>query len=585
MKLFSKRGVQFRLVFTLGLMLVFLISGFLAVSYRDQNRRMVSESIRLLDNTALQLTDTIRLSAAQAYALAEWIANMPDVQKAFAQRNRDKLKELTLPIYLAVKQKANIDQFQFHTPPATSFLRLHLLEKFGDDLTAIRPGVVQANAQKKPVVGMDSGVAGIGIRGVTPMFCENQHIGTVEIGGALNDVFLKSFKETYGMDVSVIVRKKEGFSHLASTHKTEIPPDFHPLLDQVMKTGASLYHRPRIDGRTHITWLAPLKDFTGKTEGVIAIPRDMSPDLMRIRALLLQYLGMGVVLIGVFLLVMYGIIQRVLYRPMDRIVGSLSDGSAQVAAASGEISAASQSLAINASEQTGRMEESTHALTRMSDNLKNSSELTAGAEALMQQNIQKTVESLKAIVNLTQGMSQIEDDSEKIRQIVKAIQEIAFQTNLLALNAAVEAARAGEAGAGFGVVAEEVKKLASRSGQAARDTQELLEATITRVVHSVKAIQDVNSNFEDIVKSATVMGEKTQAITLSTKEQAGVMDSLGEAGKEIESITQSVAANAQQTASAAEELAAQAKWLDGIVGDLIVLLNGKSGRPAGSAAE
>ena len=115
--------------------------------------------------------------------------------------------------------------------------------------------------------------------------------------------------------------------------------------------------------------------------------------------------------------------------------------------------------------------------------------------------------------DLARNMGQIEADSDKTGKIIKTIDEIAFQTNLLALNAAVEAARAGEAGAGFAVVAEEVRNLAMRAAEAAKSTQTLLEGTIKQVKISAAAVRAMSEDFEGIVESATVMGEKTAAIT------------------------------------------------------------------------
>ena len=122
-----------------------------------------------------------------------------------------------------------------------------------------------------------------------------------------------------------------------------------------------------------------------------------------------------------------------------------------------------------------------------------------------------------SLLLLTGKMSQIEQDSDQIRQIIKTIDEIAFQTNLLALNAAVEAARAGEVGAGFAVVADEVRSLAIRATEAAQNTQDLLNFTIKRVGESAMAIKEVNMDFEGVIESATIMGEKRLRLRLPAK--------------------------------------------------------------------
>ncbi|HPN83636.1 MAG TPA: methyl-accepting chemotaxis protein, partial [Spirochaetota bacterium] len=145
--------------------------------------------------------------------------------------------------------------------------------------------------------------------------------------------------------------------------------------------------------------------------------------------------------------------------------------------------------------------------------------------------------------------------------IIRVIDEIAFQTNLLALNAAIEAARAGTAGAGFAVVADEVRSLALRTTEAAHDTQELLDGTVSRVSGAAQAIRNMNNQFSGIVESATVIGEKTQAITEASREEAVRVSHIAGAASDIEKVTQQVAGTAEETSATAEELSAHASVL------------------------
>lgn len=202
------------------------------------------------------------------------------------------------------------------------------------------------------------------------------------------------------------------------------------------------------------------------------------------------------------------------------------------------------------------------------------SELTSDAEQLMNENIEKSAHSMKALIELTQEMSQIEADSGQMGQIIKIIDEIAFQTNLLALNAAVEAARAGEAGAGFAVVAEEVRNLALRSTEAAKNTQQLLESTVERVAQAARSIKNINNGFEGIIESATAMGEKTALITRSSREQTRGIEQVGLATSKIDKITQDVAARSQESAATSEDLSARAAEMKIFVDDLLIIIEG-----------
>ena len=249
-------------------------------------------------------------------------------------------------------------------------------------------------------------------------------------------------------------------------------------------------------------------------------------------------------------LTLFASIKKFLIRPVNKVVRGMNEIAHQVASASGEISSTSQTLSDKATQQAAAIEETSAALEEMTAMSRETSELTLGAKDLMNKNIEKSAQSLKALIELTQEMGQIEADSGQMSQIIKTIDDIAFQTNLLALNAATEAARAGKAGAGFAVVADEVRNLAMRSTDAAKNTQNLLDTTARRVSQAVHSIKHVNGDFEGIIESATIMGEKTNAITEASREQARMIEQVSFAANEIDKVTQQIAASSQESASA-----------------------------------
>lgn len=264
-----------------------------------------------------------------------------------------------------------------------------------------------------------------------------------------------------------------------------------------------------------------------------------------------------------------------LNRVLKAITGSINEGASQVANAAQQISSSSQALAENASEQAATVEETSASIQEITASSSQTAEMTRGAEELMNQNIIKSGQSLKSIVEITSKINQIVADSDKIALIIKTIDQIAFQTNLLALNAAVEAARAGEAGAGFAVVADEVRNLAIRATEAAKTTQELLDETILRVGQISSSINDMNNNFEGIVESATVIGEKTTGITAASVEISKGLKQIATATSEIDKVTQEVASNSEESAASSEELSAQAEEMGVIVGELARMVYGK----------
>jgi len=286
----------------------------------------------------------------------------------------------------------------------------------------------------------------------------------------------------------------------------------------------------------------------------------------------------GIIISGVvffFAVIIYYGINRFVINPIERIAHQLHEAANEVDNGSSQIEQSSLMLAENASEQVSTLSEMSASLKHMTDQSIRTSELTDGAEFLMSENIRQSAKSLQSLIDLTKGMSTIESDSGKITQVIKIIDEIAFQTNLLALNAAVEAARAGEAGAGFAVVADEVRNLALRSTDSARNTQTLLDSTVERVVNASNAIKQINNDFEDIIESATSMGEKTFDITEATKKLAVSIKEITEASLEMEKTTQTVSTHAEESSAAASELSGQSSYLFEMIEELEVIIHGK----------
>ncbi len=270
------------------------------------------------------------------------------------------------------------------------------------------------------------------------------------------------------------------------------------------------------------------------------------------------------------------VIIRGIGKAMTLITDGIKESASQVAYASNEISRASLSLSESASEQAANAEETSASLEEMTAMSKTTDEMAMGSGKLMGENIEKSAQSLKSLVALTKNMTQIEQDSDQIRQIIKIIDSIAFQTNLLALNAAVEAARAGEAGAGFAVVADEVKNLAMRTTDAAKNTEKLLDATVDRISQSAEAIKGINTDFDGIVESATEMGDKISKIKNATEQLTKGIEQISTATLENDRAVQQVAATSEEAAATSSELASQTEDMELIVSELVKMVYGKT---------
>lgn len=250
---------------------------------------------------------------------------------------------------------------------------------------------------------------------------------------------------------------------------------------------------------------------------------------------------------------------------LDDSLGRVKTAAEQVSLASGQINAGSQTLSESASQQAASIEEVTSSLQEVAAMTKQNAENANEAHNLSKIAETTTAAGVESMMRLSEAIDRIKASSDSTAKIIKTIDEIAFQTNLLALNAAVEAARAGDAGKGFAVVAEEVRNLAMRSAEAAKNTASLIEESLNNSQGGVALNQEVLQKLNEINGQVSKVGSMMENIAQASEQQSQAVDQVNNIITQMNTVTQQVAANAEESAGGANELSRQSVELTSLV--------------------
>ncbi len=326
------------------------------------------------DQQELQQLEAILLSRLEnskqfALALAVEVANIPEVQQAFAQQDRDRLVELALPGYQELDRLYGIPQAQFHLPPATSFLRLHALDTYGDDLSAFRFTVLAANEQQQPIAGLEIGRGGLGMRGVAPVSYQGQHIGTFEYGLNVNREFLESMKAEFGVDAQILLRRQpaeiatieESISNSRGPTEdwllqasTLAQPLFAPAEEYVLIL-QNRSHVARVrQGQSRLSILTiPLADYSGQVIGAVELIVNRTQAVQALNRRLLLALGLLAAMLGLGAAGFTLLVQRAM-----RPIAALNQTASAIAA--GDLS---QSVSVDSANELGYLAQAFNSMT------------------------------------------------------------------------------------------------------------------------------------------------------------------------------------------------------------------------------
>ncbi len=267
-------------------------------------------------------------------------------------------------------------------------------------------------------------------------------------------------------------------------------------------------------------------------------------------------------------------ISRSITKPISKIANGLSASSDQITSASNQLSQSAQQLSQGSTEQASAIEETSSTLQESASMMLQNSMNTKQAAQLSEQAKEYANNGSNEMQQMMASIQEIKKSSDQIAKIIKVIDDIAFQTNILALNAAIEAARAGEAGMGFAVVAEEVRNLAQRSAQAAKDTTAMIQTNIDLSGKGVFVAQRVQEALTEITSQTKKVNSLMDEIAAASEEQTKGISQVSQAMSQIETITQQNAANSEESAAASEELSSQAESMKNIVRELTHMIYG-----------
>jgi len=287
-----------------------------------------------LESAFTVFSELVADQSETALAIAATIANNPTVQKAFAEQDRTGLQALLNDNYQFLQENLDVYQAHFHLPPATSFLRMHKPEKFGDDLSEIRQTVIQTNQQQQFVTGLEGGRVGYGARGVVPMFYQGEHTGSFEIGLNFSTEFLSDVKTNHGVDLWVYL-----FDDMADGEKeaTDIPglTVYGATLDERLSVDTATRQKVLDTGDITTEWLTsgdqdyavlvgPITDFSGAVVGLVEISVDRDAVLKQIAANRNISAGIGLFILLITLGWLWILLDRQVVTPLRKVQTAMS---------------------------------------------------------------------------------------------------------------------------------------------------------------------------------------------------------------------------------------------------------------------
>lgn len=411
--------------------------------------------------------------------------------------------------------------------------------------------------------------------------------GLVISGKILNDynaIFDQVHKVTGSSGLLIIgnaVASGVGIDGVGDVSSLQVPAD----AVEKMHSGDAVEVNMPLAGVNYMMRCSPLSTVEGNEGGAICVGQT-AKKVMSVKDRLLAsgskakiniqlwLAGVGAISLLLFILAV-SLVTRSINKPLARICTTLATEGGNIDIEAGQIAYTSKTLFSGASQQASAVEATSASMEELYSMTRSNSQSAQELEKLMGK-VQDIVTSTSDdILKVNSAIEDISRASDQTYNIIKSIDGIAFQTNLLALNAAVEAARAGESGAGFAIVADEVRNLAQRAASAAKETAQLIEGTVQKVKDGKVLVNTTTESFSEVSGNVVKVSSLINSIATASQRQSDGFEQVNRATSEIEGVTHHNSAAAEETASVSETFLERAQRLNGLVYELELLVYGK----------